>query len=139
MKDGLNYEDFKEYKKNLTKMVNKFDKWLHNFLLNQGMKFIAQVKTRTPVDTGDLRNHWQLDGITTEGDDLRCWFVNSMYYADFVEYGHAKPYKSGALPGSNDWVDGFFMMTLSIDEIERNMPEEFELAFRAFLSSLGVL
>ena len=136
---GFDYSDFEKYRNNFNKMYIQFDAWLTSFLLKEGMRFIAKVKPRTPVDTGDLRNHWQLDGITRDGDTLKCWFVNSMHYATHVEYGHAKPYKAGAAEGSADWVDGYFMMTVSLDEIYREMPGRFNTAFAKFLKGLEVL
>lgn len=139
--NGFDYHEFEKYRKNFYKMSKDFDNWLHKFLLTEGMRFIAGVKPRTPVDTGDLRNHWQLaGGITREGDTLHCWFVNSMHYASFVEYGHAKPYMSGlAGPGDENWVEGYFMMTVTIDQIQRTMPARFDAAFKQFLASLEVL
>lgn len=136
---GFDYTDFLRYRNNFNRMYREFDAWLRLFLLREGMRFIAGVRPRTPVDTGDLRNHWQLDGITRDGEGLKCWFVNSMYYATFVEYGHAKPYKSGAPEGSPDWVPGYFMMTVTLDQIQREMPRRFDAAFTQFLLSLGVL
>lgn len=136
---GFDYTEFEKYRNNFNKMYLQFDIWLTEFLLKEGMRFIAKVKPRTPVDTGDLRNHWQLDGISRDGDILRCWFVNSMHYATHVEYGHAKPYKAGAAEGSPDWVQGYFMMTVTLDEIEREMPARFDRAFTLFLRSLEVL
>ena len=106
--------------------------------MQEGQRFIAEVKPRTPVDTGDLRNHWKLDGMTREGDVLKVWFVNSMYYATYVEYGHAKPYKSGASEGSADWVEGYFMMTVSLDKIQRSMPARFNTEFEKFIAQMGV-
>ena len=135
---SLDYSDFQNYRNNFAKFTKEFDSWLHKFLLKEGQRFIAEVKPRTPVDTGDLRNHWKLDGITRDGDELRVWFVNPMYYATFVEYGHAKPYKAGAQPGSADWVEGYFMMTVSLEVIQRNMPTRFNQQFQAFIESLGV-
>jgi hypothetical protein len=138
-RSGFDYSSFLRYRNNFNKMYQQFDSWLNTFLLNEGMRFIAGVKPRTPVDTGDLRNHWQLDGITRSGDTLHCWFVNTMNYATFVEYGHAKPYKAGATEGSADWVPGYFMMTVTLDQIERSMPARFDSAFRQFLLGLGVM
>lgn len=135
---SLDYSDFQNYRNNFAKFTREFDSWLHKFLLREGQRFIAEVKPRTPVDTGDLRNHWKLDGMTREGDELRVWFVNPMYYATFVEYGHAKPYKAGAQPGSADWVEGYFMMTVSLEIIQRNMPARFNQQFQAFIDSLEV-
>ena len=136
---GFDYSEFHKYRTNFYQMYLQFDAWLTAFLLKQGMRFIAGVKPRTPVDTGDLRNHWQLDGISRDGDTLKCWFVNSMYYATFVEFGHAKPYKAGAAEGGPDWVEGYFMMTVTLDEIQRAMPARFDAAFTQFLKSLEVL
>ena len=136
---SFDYSEFKQFRDNFAKLTREFDSWIHQFLLNEGMRFIAEVKPRTPVDTGDLRNHWKLDGITRSGDTLQVWFVNPMYYATYVEYGHAKPYKAGAAEGSADWVEGYFMMTVSLQVIERNMPARFDKQFEAFLASLGVI
>lgn len=135
---GLDYSQFKQFRDNFNKLQKEFDHWIHQFLLQEGMRFIREVKPRTPVDTGDLRNHWKLDGITRSGDTLEVWFVNTMNYATFVEYGHAKPYKAGAEEGSADWVEGYFMMTVSLDIINSKMPARFNKQFKAFLSKLEV-
>lgn len=135
---SLDYSEFQKYRDNFAKLTREFDGWIHRFLLNEGLRFIAEVKPRTPVDTSDLRNHWKLDGMTRSGDTLQVWFVNPMYYATFVEYGHAKPYRSGAVEGGPDWVEGYFMMTVSLEIIERNMPARFNQQFQVFLASLGV-
>lgn len=135
---GFDYSEYKKFRDKFAKLTREFDSWMHQFLLNEGLRFIAEVKPRTPVDTGDLRNHWKLDGMTRDGDTLHVWFVNPMYYASFVEYGHAKPYKAGATEGSADWVEGYFMMTVSLEIIEKNMPARFNRAFAAFLASLEV-
>lgn len=135
---SFDYSEFQKFRDNFAKFTNEFESWLTQFLLNEGMRFIANVKRRTPVDTGDLRNHWKLDGITRQGDVLRVWFVNPMEYATFVEYGHAKPYKAGAAEGSDDWVEGYFMMTVSLEHINRTMPARFNKQFDAFVRSLEV-
>ena len=135
---SFNYSEFELFRKRIGTVTKEFDDWMQDFLLKEGMRFIREVKLRTPVDTGDLRNHWKLDGITRSGDTLEVWFVNPMHYATHVEYGHAKPYKAGAAEGSSDWVQGYFMMTVSLDVIQRNMPARFDRQFRAFMSALGV-
>lgn len=135
---SLDYSEFQRLRDNFAKLTREFNGWITQFLLNEGMRFIAEVKPRTPVDTGDLRNHWKLDGITRSGDVLQVWFVNTMNYATFVEYGHAKPYKAGAAAGSADWVDGYFMMTVSLEVIQRGMPSRFDKEFESFLATLGV-
>lgn len=135
---GFDFSEFDKFRDNFARLTRGFDMWIHQFLLEEGWRFIREVKTRTPVDTGDLRNHWKLDGITRSGDTLQVWFVNTMYYASYVEYGHAKPYRSGAAVGGPDWVEGYFMMTVSLEVIYRNMPARYDRAFIKFLASLEV-
>lgn len=135
---GLDYSEFERYTNKFADFVEEFEEWICKFLKTEGMRFIAEVKRRTPVDTGDLRNHWKLEEVVRSGEELRVWFVNPMYYASFVEYGHAKPYKSGAEPGSADWVEGYFMMTVSLEVIYKKMPARFEKAFDKFIKSLEV-
>ena len=137
---GFDYTEFKEYRKNFNHLYKEFQDWLYGFILKQGLHFIREVKPRTPVDTGDLRNHWELDpNIVRMGDVYHCYFTNVMEYASYVEYGHAKPYKSGVGPGSIDWVDGYFMMTVSIEEVQRKMPKRFDNEFRLYLKELGLM
>lgn len=135
---ALDFTAFESFHKNLQTLQREFETWLTSFLLMQGNHFIRAVKPRTPVDTGQLRGAWELDGITRRGAELHVWFVNPTMYATFVEYGHAKPYKSGAGPGSADWVEGYFMMTVSLDEINRKMPARFEREAKILFSQLGV-
>lgn len=136
---SFDYSEFRRLRNNFAKLTREFDSWLHKFLLDEGMRFIREVKRRTPVDTGDLRNHWAIEGITRTGNLLQVTFVNPMHYASFVEYGHAKPYRAGAEPGSSDWVEGYFMMTVSLQVIQRAMPARFNQQFEAFCASLGVI
>ena len=139
MAGGFDFSEFQAYRNRFMKMYLAYQKWLYAFIENEGLRFIRAVKLRTPVDTGDLRNHWMLESVTREGDVLYCWFVNPMYYATFVEYGHAKPYKAGAAEGSSDWVDGYFMMEITMDEIYRKMPARFDREFIKYMKAMGLM
>lgn len=130
--------EFNKFRQRFGRFTKEFERWLLNFIHQEGLRFVANAKLRTPVDTGDLRNHWAVQGVSRVGDELHVIVVNPMNYASFVEYGHAKPYKAGASEGSSDWVDGYFMMTVSIDKIQRTMPARFGKEFRAFLRGFGI-
>lgn len=136
---NFNHTDFDRFVSNFSKMSVEFESWLNAFLMNEGLRFIAEVQQRTPKDTGALQAAWKIESVTRSGDTLYCWFINSMYYATFVEYGHAKPYRAGATEGSTDWVDGYFMMTVSLDSVERKMPARFNRELKAYLIKLGAL
>lgn len=136
---GFDFSEFEKFTKNFKSMQRQFDEWLYSFLMKEGLKFIREVKRRTPVDTGDLRQHWKISHIEHIAGGVKVWFINTMYYATFVEYGHAKPYKSGAAPGSKDWVEGYFMMTISLDNIQRSLPRRFDAQFMQFIRQTGVM
>lgn len=138
MSSGFDYSEFVKFAENMKDFSDKFEGWLMAFALNEGMRLIGEMQLRTPVDTGALRGAWMPGQIERKGEDLIIHFYNSMEYATFVEYGHAKPYKSGATPGSVDWVEGYFMMEVSIDKIMKSMPRRFEKSFIKLLKDLEV-
>jgi hypothetical protein len=138
MLSGFNYKGTAKFAFKFEQMSKGFDSWLRSFLYKRGKEFIEEVSYRTPVDTGLLEASWELKEMVKEGRTLKLYFENTAYYADWVEYGHAKPYKSGAQPGSIDWVDGFFMMTTTLDEIYREMPAKFEVEFKSYLRKFGI-
>lgn len=118
--------DFSEFEK-LTKSFQKtldervIERFLRDFLMEMAMRSIRKVKKRTPVgETGDLRRNWQLGNVVKRGDAYQIELFNNTHYASFVEYGH----RTGKdLTG---WVEGRFMLTISMQEIERELPKYLE-------------
>ncbi|TCJ01496.1 HK97 gp10 family phage protein [Cytobacillus praedii] len=78
---------------------------------------IRKVKKMTPVDTGDLRNNWKFT-VTKKGDSFYVTVYNKLEYASFVENGH-RIVVAGQTVG---WVEGKFMLKLTMDEMERIAP-----------------
>ncbi|MDR2560074.1 MAG: hypothetical protein LBC86_11130 [Oscillospiraceae bacterium] len=56
---------------------------------------------------------------------------NLMEYSSHVEFGHQTR-------GGAGWVNGWFMLTISIDEIMRQIPARYNKAFLEFMKSKGV-
>ncbi|MCL2547908.1 MAG: HK97 gp10 family phage protein [Symbiobacteriaceae bacterium] len=121
------------------KLSNGSDELLRSFMLEMGLRVLAKTKRLTPVDTGYLRNSWTLGQVERVGDTLQITISNPAEYASFVEYGHKRSrWKSGdtaIAPG--DWVDGKFMATLSIMEVEREMPSHLHRYLSAWLAKNG--
>ncbi len=82
-----------------------------------GLLAIRKVKKMTPVDTGDLRNHWK-HKVVKNGDSYIITIYNDLEYASFVENGH-RIVIGGQTVG---WVEGKFMLKLTMDEMERLAP-----------------
>lgn len=163
-KNDFDFSQFEEYIKKFEKMQKEFDTWLKTFLLQQAQRCIARTKTRQRgaglIDTGFMINAWVVgneakvikkgdDGKFTsdyastfaskasindvqmgQGGNLQITLGNIAEYASFVELGHST--RNGG------WVNGGFMLTISLDEINRAMPTRFNNDFKNFLKKWGI-
>jgi hypothetical protein len=100
-----------------TRVIERF---IHEFLLEMAYRAERKIKKRTPVDTGELRRNWTVGRVERQGDNYLVQIFNNTDYASFVEYGH----RTGAdLTG---WVEGRFMATISMKDMERDLPRYLE-------------
>ena len=128
----LNMADFNRYRENFKELNKEFKAWLKGWILKQGNILLGNIKARTPVDTGELRNSWYLkNDVQIKGDTVIVKFGNSADYASYIEYGTPKR-------PNWKWAEGAHMMTISMNELLRDMPEFFDYAFREFLKSKGI-
>lgn len=151
----FDFKEFEKYVKNFEKMTNEFNTFLKTFLLKQAQRCVANAKRKTPVDTGAMRASWGIGAqkialrqvgntgkmeidpenstiadINVVGNNFEVTIWNGMDYSSYIEFGHSTR-------GGN-WVDGYFILTISIDEIEKAMPSRFQSAFNQFLKERGV-
>jgi len=163
MRDGFDYSQFEKYVKNFEKMADEFEEWLKTFLLQQAQRCIGRTKQRQNalnlIDTGFMINAWTvgdeakvikqgedgkftsnydsafasqatIDSVKQIGNSLEITLGNIAEYASYVELGHST--RSGG------WVNGGFMFTISMDEIDRAMPTRFQNEFITFLKKWEV-
>ena len=109
-----------------------YDRFLRETVLELGNMLLGGVKERTPVDTGALRRTWFLSGVRQRGDVYEVELYNNTEYAPWVENGH-RIVRSGGTVG---WCEGFFMLRLSVLELERVAPEVLGARTEAFLRAL---
>ena len=128
---GLDMKDFIKYVENFKEMEKEFEAFLKNWIIKQGDKLIANTKARTPVDTGNLRNSWSLGDYQRDGRTASIGINNSAEYASIIEYGTPKR-------PNWKWAGGAHMLTISMNEILRDMPDLFDKAFSEFLKSKGL-
>lgn len=95
--------------------------------IEAGMKRLAQrgvdiAKKNTPVDLGGLRRGWKVKEATA----LKAVLINSVKYAEYVEYGHRqKPGRFVPKLGKRlkkSWVPGQFYAKRSAEIIRKNAP-----------------
>ena len=95
---------------------NNFNDEANKTLNKISQKLVAKVKLKTPVDTGVLRRSWR---VKSEGQLARIVY-NNVHYAPHIEYGHRTR-------GGKSFVDGRYMLTKSVKEIEGTLTSEFSI------------
>lgn len=114
---GFEYGEVAQLKQNMIQLI-KASGQAHTRVANRiALLAIRKVKNMTPVDTGDLRNHWRHQ-VVKRGDTYTIVIYNQLEYASFVELGH-RIVVAGATVG---WAEGKFMLKLTVDEMERIAP-----------------
>ena len=100
----------------LNNATNNFDEEATKRLNNISQKLVAKVKLKTPVSTGVLRRSWR---VKSEGQLAKIVY-NNVKYAPYIEYGHRTR-------GGKSFVDGRYMLTKSVQEIEATLTSEFSM------------
>lgn len=131
-KGGFEYSEFKKLVKSVEAIQVEFDEFLKNFLLKQALIALRLVKPRTPVDTGHLRNSWELTDVQIYDSFLIVSLVNPVEYASFMENGFTYHTKQG-----DRRFPGYHMAELSILQVQQQMPRKFDAAFKNWLKSKG--
>ncbi|MEG0297620.1 MAG: HK97 gp10 family phage protein [Clostridium sp.] len=128
---GLDYSELQKFRDNFIKMNKDYSKFLNEFVLKVAMDCLSRTKKRTPVDTTELRRNWFITEVIRKGNDFIVYLYNKKDYATFVEYGHTTRNRE-------DWVEGYYMATISIEELERKLPGRFEKEFTRFMKEKGI-
>ena len=152
---SLDYRGMQELLDGFKNVQKQHEAFIKKFLTEMGMRAMAQTKKLTPVDTGELRNAWELSDVFRKGDELYIVLFNPLEYASFVEDGHMQHNrfvpgsflgkKFEYIPGypfgmvlSEKWIPGVHMARISINKIEKELPARYEKAFKEFMAGLGV-
>lgn len=125
---SFDISQLKGYNQAMIFFQKDFNQFLKNLLIEMAERVIAKTKPRTPVDTGALRNAWQLGEIKGVGKDISVEILNPMEYATEIEYGH-RIVRNNMEVG---WYEGRFMLKISIDEIRRQIPLRYQAEFKKF-------
>ena len=112
----MNIQGLDNFIRTLSNASNSFDEEASKRLNIISQKLIKKVKLKTPVDSGLLRRSWR---SKKEGDLARIVY-NNVKYAPHIEYGHRTR-------GGKSFVDGQYMLTKSVKEIEETMTSEFSM------------
>ncbi|MDR9857809.1 HK97 gp10 family phage protein [Paenibacillus sp. VCA1] len=121
--------DFREiikFRDNLKEMQRAWPDFMEECAIELANRLLAKVVPRTPTDSGELRRSWAINHVTFTSGGAEVEVINYAYYYPYVEYGHRTADHKG-------WVDGRFMMTISEQELERELPAIMERKLQRFI------
>lgn len=151
----FDYSEFERLAKTFQKAIDErvVERFIRDFLLEMAYRAERKIKKRTPSNTGELRRNWQVGRVEKHGNSYVVEIFNNTDYASFVEYGFRSHFVPGEwegkqfkyIPGhnkgmyvgpKNGWVEGRFMMTISMQEIERELPRYLEKRVTQLLNDI---
>ncbi len=135
----VDFKQLEEFQKKLQKLDKLQDEFCRAAAKELAARLLAKVIRRTPVGQypkgsgmtgGTLRRGWtgnQKGGaayaqslpIRHEANNYVIDIINPTEYASYVEYGHRTR-------GHKGWVQGRFMLTISVDELQSAAPKILE-------------
>ena len=134
----IDIEQFENYKANLIKSASLFKNFEERYLNALAARIMERAIPRTPVDTGRLARSYKVTKCWTEGDDLYIQVYNDATsngnldsYASYVEYGHLTRNRVS-------WVEGYWMLTVSTQEVEQDMQRVFNNMFADWCKETGI-
>ncbi|MGL5868986.1 HK97 gp10 family phage protein [Clostridium chrysemydis] len=126
---GFDFKGLEKFSKDFKKTTNDFDKFLSRFLTDIGIEVLEKTKKRTPKVTGDLREGFEVTNVAIKGNEVVIYLKNDKDYASYIELGHKEI--------GGGWIEGAYMATISMEEVERNIPKKFQADFAKFMKRLG--
>lgn len=100
----------------LNNATNNFDEEAEKSVGRVANRLVNRVKLKTPINTGVLKKSWHVK----MPQKLTRIIYNNVKYGPHVEYGHRTR-------GGKSFVDGQYMLTKSVKEIEDTLTDEFSI------------
>lgn len=91
---GIKIDGFARLNHKWARILTQYPEHVDTLLAQQAELLVADAKSKTPVDTGTLRNAWR----RTEPNNSSVEVYNNTEYANHVEYGH-RTLKGGFVKG----------------------------------------
>ena len=98
---------------------------------------VKEVKEKTPIDKGKLRDNWTIGEFKKEGTVYKIEVINPLKYAEFVEFGHRQQpgryVKAIGKRLKKGWVEGKLMLTITERDLQRNLDKIIREKVNAFI------
>jgi hypothetical protein len=131
---SFNFDDFKRLQKNIQDIEKSYPGFVEECVKEIAGRIFAKTVARTPVGVypnkqgGTLRRGWTIGPVQREPNgSYLVEIINPVEYSLYVEYGHRTANHMG-------WVEGRFMLTISIKEIEAELPSILNRKLQQFIN-----
>lgn len=118
------------YAEKLYELGMSIDDVIEEFLNTLANQIIRKAQKITPVKTGTLRRSYKVTQVRKVGGYTEITVYNDARqggpeesYASYVEFGHFTVNRLR-------WVEGYFMLTLSTQEVERELQRTWDTMVR---------
>ena len=128
----VDLKELKDLQKAVEDRIKNQDELLKRCVNDIALRVFRVANKLTPVDTGLLRESWDLGPIVKKGNHYEVKIMNSVDYAQYVEYGHRLVVNDVTV----GWVDGQFMLTIAEDEVVKRMDRIIKLETEKYLGEM---
>lgn len=117
---------FADFSKSLQRFSNESDDILRRIMIDILFRTLPLVIDNTlpgvypNKEGGTLKNSWGIGDISLHSNGVSGEIINTAPYAPYVEYGHRIVTRDGTTVG---WQEGKFMLTVSLQVVERHLDE----------------
>jgi len=121
----FDFDEIRRFARNLKELEKALPGFIEECVREVALRLLAKVVPRTPVDTGELRRGWTIGQVQRINGGWQVEVINPVEYALYVEYGHRGVYVPAlgvTLHVDTHWTEGKFMLTISEQELERELP-----------------
>ncbi len=117
----IDYSELEDWRDKIEAATgHSLENMLKVFMRQEVLRTIKLIRSKTPVDTGQLRRSWALGSIAQSGIMTKATIVNPIYYASFVEHG-TRRYR------------GAHMAEISVRVIEAQIPKRLRAQLKKML------
>ena len=123
---AMKVDCFADFSKSLQRFSNESDDVLRRIMIDILFRTLPLVIDSTPVGVypnkqgGTLKDSWGIGDISLHSNGVSGEMINTAHYAPHVEYGHRIVTRDGTTIG---WQEGKFMLTVSLQVVERHLYE----------------
>lgn len=137
----VDYKQLQQFSQKLEQLQQvDIDQFCREMAEELATRLLRKAVKRTPADMGTLEQGWTTTPLKKTGVQYCIDVINPTEYAIYVEYGHRQtPGRYVPQTGKRlkeGWVKGRFMLTISVQELEHQMPSLLEKKLYAKLKEV---